>query len=319
MIFEQKKIQTETLSEYLTQVRSDLQLSREQVVTKTTIQSKFLAALENGQFQILPADIYVYDFLKQLASLYSIDVADLISQYKKEKNIQQKLSSSKNSQNLGRSTGKLVITPKLLSFAIGIAFVAISVIYIIWQIWSINKTPSLQIYQPQNNSVISASFVQVSGKTDPGMTVAINGQNIFVDGQGGFQAQIGLNPGPEQINITAANRFGKTFSKSLNVIDQSLQLSNQQQSLQLKLDFDANVTISISVDDQPTQNFNFNAGDSKTFSAQQKIIISTSDAGATKITLNGQSFGAMGRSKEALTNIPFFAPSASPTTTASSS
>ena len=73
--------------------------------------------------------------------------------------------------------------------------------------------------------------------------------------------------------------------------------------------------MTVNMDDQETQNFNFSSGDTKTFIAKQKIILSTSDAGATDISLNGQNLGLMGKAKEQLSGITFYAPPASATTT----
>jgi len=313
MIFEKKKIQIETLSEYLTSVRENLKLSAFEVAKKTGIKLKFLNGLESGNFKDLPANVYVLGFLKELAGLYSIDGNELIEQYKKERAILEQVFK----HNLYFEKAwhknffqKLVITPKILSLFLGLAFVAISVAYIVWQVWSINKTPSLQVFTPLNNAVINGAVLQVLGRTDPGMTLTVNDQNVFVDNKGGFQAEIGITPGPKEIDIIAENRFGKSASQTLNITGASTLVASSSQ-LTLKIDFAAPVNLVFSIDDLPPQNLSFNSGDSKTFTASQKILLSTSNAGATLITLNGQSMGAMGKSKEPLNNIDFFAQSSS--------
>ena len=48
MIFEKKKIQIETLGEYLREVRGNLQLSLEEVAKKTNIKPAFLKGLEQN-------------------------------------------------------------------------------------------------------------------------------------------------------------------------------------------------------------------------------------------------------------------------------
>lgn len=313
MLFEQKKISSETLSEYLTSVRSNLNISPQEVSEKTGIKLKFVQNLESGDFKPLPADVYVSGFLRQLAELYRVDANDLVAQYKKEKNIQKQVLSQRQVFASGwykKYFGKLIITPKILSLFFGLLFVALTLGYIIWQLWSINKTPVLKIIEPQNNAVISASAVNVLGATDPGADVSVNGQNIFVDSKGSFQTQLALNPGPEEIIVTAANRFGKSISRSLNITGAG-SVALTAGLLQLSLSFTGPATIIFTIDNQPPQTVNFSAGDNKTFSANQKILISTSDAGATKVNLNGQNLGVMGRPKEQLVDIPFFAQASS--------
>jgi cytoskeletal protein RodZ len=314
MLFEKKKINIETLSEYLSEVRLNLKLSEQQVCQKTGITPKFFAALESGNFKILPADVYVYGFLRQLASLYAISPEALIEQYKKERGIEQHIAKTNlkfSSTWRKKYFGRLVITPKIVSLGLGIAFVSLSVGYIVWQVWSINRMPSLQIIQPSNNAVVAGSFVQVQGKTDPGINVTVNGRIIFVDNSGGFQTQLALSPGPAEITVIAKNRFDKFLSKTISVTGEAAVSQENPAALQLKADFAAPVTLTFSIDSQPEQTLTFNKGDSKIFSAKQKILLSTSDAGATKITLNSQVLGPMGRQGEPLKDVPFFAPSAS--------
>ncbi|HYV33474.1 MAG TPA: helix-turn-helix domain-containing protein, partial [Candidatus Limnocylindria bacterium] len=241
MLFEQKKIQVETLSEYLSSVRHNLNLSINDVSLKTGIKPKFLEDLESGNFMALPADVYVLGFLGQLGQLYSVASDQLILQYKKEKGIQQQRTKESGLLNAAwhkKYFERLIITPKILSVLAGAAFILVTSGYIIWQVWSINKTPSLNIVSPANNSVIAGAAVDVIGQTDPGISLTINNQNIFVDSKGGFKTQLGLTPGPKEIVIAAKNRFGKAVSRTINVTayNNSGSLGNK---LELKINFTA--------------------------------------------------------------------------------
>lgn len=314
MIFEKKKIQTETLGEYLFSVRNNAKLTIEEVSKKTGIKLIFLDSLEKGDFKVLPANVYVLGFLKQLSLLYSIDAEEIICQYKKEQSIQKQLAKQADFLKTPwykRTFPKIVVTPKILTLILGLSFVVLTVVYIIWQIWSINKTPSLQVFSPQNNEIIKNAFLDVSGKTDPGTTVSVNEQNIFVDGSGLFKAQIGLSQGQKEIIVTSQNRFGRSISKTIEITGVVNQSENNTNNLVLAVDFSGPVTLKVAIDGQPNQLIAFNAGDNKTFNATQKILLSTSDAGATKVTLNGQALGAMGKAKEQLDDIPFYSQSGS--------
>jgi cytoskeletal protein RodZ len=307
MVFERKKIQTETLGEYLVEVRRNLDLSPEEVGTKTGISLKFLNSLESGNFKILPADVYVLGFLKQLAQLYSVNPEDLVSQYKKEKGIERQIKNQNEFSGSGWRNGifkKVVITPKLITILLSVLFIFATVTYIIWQVWSINKTPSLNIFSPHNNDIVEEAFVDVNGETDPGILVTINGQNVFVDSSGKFHDQVGLSQGPSEITVAAVNRFGKSVTKSITLSGSAA--PSDTDKLVLKLDFTGSVTVVYRVDGQDPQTINFSAGDSKTFMASQKLVIGTSDAGSTKLTLNGQPLGQMGKPKEQLTGVTFY-------------
>jgi hypothetical protein len=314
MIFETKKIRLETLSEYLAEVRAALGLSIAEVSTKTNIKPVFLESLERNEFRKLPADVYVYGFLRQLGTLYSIDSRVLVEQYKKELAIQNQLQKKplfKSSQTR-KLLGKIAITPKYLSIAIGLLFILGTLGYIIWQVSSINKTPSLEIFSPQDRQIIKDSIVSVSGHTDPGMSLAINQQNIFVDNQGNFKTDIGVDNGPKQLLFSAQNKFDKSTTKTITIIGDNAGATGTASTtspigsgVRLQFEFTDNVTLTYNIDGGQLQTLVANAGDQKSLVGQNKIVISTSNAGATKLIYNGQNIGIMGKPKEKLINVPF--------------
>ena len=316
MVFERKKIQLETLGEYLRQIRQELRLSETEVAERVSVRPQFIRALETGSFRELPSEVYVIGFLRRLGELYSIDSAALIAQFKKELVIQSKLKQQPTDPQMALRAlvKKIVVTPRLLSTALGVLFLLVTVVYIFWEVSAINKLPALDIIQPQDRQEVANSYVLVKGKTDPGMTVNINGQGVYVDEDGNFQAELGIQSGPRDIQIDAQNRFGKTVTKTVEVIGQ--QQADLPSGVQLRLDFSGDAEVSVAVDNQESQQFSFHQGDSKVFMATSKLEISTSNAGLTKATLNGQTIGLLGRAGEKLVNIPFFADNT--TTTASS-
>jgi hypothetical protein len=311
MIFETKKIQMETLGEYLSAVRQNLGLDIEEVAAKTNIKPKFLRDLETGNFASLPPPVYVQGFLKELSLLYRLELEVLIKQYKKEINILQQVGKRQNEKILGiRGYFKnIIITPKFISLSVGVAFVLLTIIYIIWQVLSINRTPGLEIFEPTDRQVISESFVNIRGKTDPGMILTVNDQNIFVDSEGNFKSQLGLATGLTELTFTAKNKFDKEVTKIISVNGENKASSTvSQEMLQLKLEFFAEVILTFAADNGSIQTQTFHEGEVKVFTAAKKIVISTSDAGATRATLNGQVVGMLGRPQEQLANISFFAP-----------
>ncbi len=310
MIFETKKINLETLGEYLAEVRGQLDLSLVEVAEKSGVKQQFIADLEEGNFERLPADVYVLGFLRQLGALYHIDVEMLISQYKRERMIQQQLTRQKAQQHLNKNWfSRVVITPKVLSVTAGVVFVTGTLVYIIWQILSINRAPALEILEPKDRQIIKDSSVSVSGKTEPGMNVTINGENVFVDDRGEFKTKVGVGSGPKQLEFVARNKFGKATGKSVSIVGEAGMVAGDS-VFSLQLEFTDTVELHMSVDDQREEVAVYHAGDVKTLQAKTKISISTSNAGATIATLGSQRLGPLGRSGERLDNVPFLAQSA---------
>lgn len=313
-MFEKKKIQIETLSEYLSSVRKNLGLSLEEVAQKTGVKPKFLNSLEKGEFVELPAQVYVAGFLRQLAYLYGVEPEVLIQQYKKEQSIDQQLKRQAQYSLPWpiKLLKQVVITPKLVSIIAGLVFVIVTVSYITWQVLSINKTPRLEILEPRNQQIVKGTSVMVKGKTDPGTMVTINDENVFVDREGNFNTQLGLSPGSKELVFVAKNRFDNSVTKTLTVIAESepqVLGAQDEKKLELVLEFNSEVTLDFSLDEGPKQTKGFVAGQHITLAAKRKIIISTSNAGATQAILNGKNLGVLGRNGEQLENIPFSAES----------
>ena len=319
MVFEKKKISTETLSEYLSAVRKSAGLTLPEVAAKTGIKQVFLESLEAGNYLRLPADVYVCGFLRQLAEMYRVEAGSLVAQFKKEKGIFGQMQAKREAGSRGWENflSRLTITPKTLTAALAIFFVAASLAYIVWQVFSINREPALVVWEPAANQVIKNSFVKVRGKTDPGMAVTVNSQPVFVENDGSFETQLSLTSGPKDITVAAKNKFDKTVAKNITIVGEveaAVLSANTQNRVELNLDFSGNVELTYALDDGPQSIIAFHKGDTKALLAERKIVISLSDAGATSGTLNGQPLGVLGRPGEALSNLPFSAETATATT-----
>jgi cytoskeletal protein RodZ len=310
-MFEKKKIKIETLGEYLLEVRESLKLSLREVSKKTQIKFQYLQGFETGDFGVLPPKVYALGFLRKLGVLYKIDSEILIGQFEKELKIMEKIKAEKEKRDfLKNKIGKVAITPKLLSLVLGFVFFIISVVYIIWQVVAINQTPSLEVFEPKDQQAIADSSVVVSGKTAPNMKVSVNSENVYVDKDGNFKTTVGISSGPKELVITSKNKFDKSVTKILTIIGQQ-QAQNIQGKLEMSLNFTAQAELTLTIDDGRPEILQFKAGDSKVIEAQSKVLLSTTNAGATRVILNGKNLGSLGRAGENLQNIPFFAESGS--------
>lgn len=319
MVFEKKKISTETLSEYLSAIRKSAGLTLSEVAEKTGIKQVFLESLEAGNYFTLPADVYVCGFLRQLANMYGVEAASLVAQFKKEKGIFNQMQAKRQTDSHGWKNflDRLTITPKILTVALAIFFVATSLVYIIWQVFSINREPALTVWEPVANQVVKTSFVKVRGKTDPGMSVTVNGQPVFVENDGSFETQLSLTSGPKDITVAAKNKFDKIVAKNITIVGEveaSVLSASLQNRVELGLSFTGDVDLIYTLDDGPETKIVFHKGDTKTLLAAKKVVISLSDAGATSGVLNGQPLGLLGRPGEVLSNLSFSAETATATT-----
>ena len=224
--FKTKKIDLLTLGEQLRKVRKEQDISLEQASKITKIQIKYLNYLENGQYEKLPADVYVKSFLKSYASFLKMDSENAIAFYKKEKKIGEKLERaffkkskavSENSPDssrtkFGTSFYKIpffAITPKVLIFGLSIIIIAAISIYFFYQISFLTEPPKLIIETPAEDLIIKEEKILIKGKTQVNAEVSINGGGVWLDENGAFNQELLLQEGINVIKIIAVNKFGR--------------------------------------------------------------------------------------------------------------
>lgn len=314
--FETKKLSMETLGEYLLEVRTELGLTLEEVSQKTGVYEKFIHYIETGKYHLLPPGVYVLGFLKKLAAVYKIQEDTLLQQYRKERGIVEHAEAKKVAEEKSwKSKFKnITITPKLITISGSVAVVFLAFFYVVFQVFAINKTPDLTITEPKNDAVISGTTVTVAGKTEPGIIVAINGQNVFVDTEGNFNTTIGVAPGQKELKIEAANKFGKKNEHVMALRVEEPHVAGAETTvpseLLIELKFTKTTKIELVRDGVEIPDEVVPAGGIKEIKAVDSVSLTTYDAGNTKVTLNGEELGALGKVGEKIT-VPFSKSSAS--------
>jgi len=86
-----------------------------------------------------------------------------------------------------------------------------------------NSPPTLEVSSPSNgqtfnkNQIGTGNTINVSGKTDPGVSVTINGFWAVVDDSNNFSYNLPLQNGDNQIKIVAIDAAGNKSEKDLKV------------------------------------------------------------------------------------------------------
>jgi len=90
--------------------------------------------------------------------------------------------------------------------------------------------PELDIISPQGGTTVYMSDLVVSGKTDPGATVTVNGKNANIGSDGAFTISLTLQPGQNKITVTAEQNGAKSekviYVKYIKSITMKLQIGN---------------------------------------------------------------------------------------------
>ncbi len=92
------------------------------------------------------------------------------------------------------------------------------VMYLGLEVWGIYKAPALNLETPPEGQVTAESTLLVKGTTNSEMKLQINGVESVSDGEGNFSETVILNPGNNQIIVTALKKHGRSQTIVRNVI-----------------------------------------------------------------------------------------------------
>jgi cytoskeleton protein RodZ len=304
-IFKTKEVKIDTLGEYLVSVRKQLNLEVKTVSLLTQIRLSYLEALESGDFEKMPAEVYVRGFLKSLADFYHIKEKVLIDQYEKERGFESDKPVKAKPINIQWS-----LTPKTIIFGISGVIGLFAIIYVGFQIRSVLASPLLEVYEPADNLVVLDSTIVVSGIAEIGADVFLNNQPVLTDSAGQFNETLVLSRGLNVIEILERNKFGKESRVVRQVTAQELNEVLPVESV---------VNLTINIGPEPTwvfleadgivvQRGTMLAGSSKVVTAREQIILTSADAGSTQVIYNGEDLGKLGRSGEVIRNVEFSNP-----------
>lgn len=83
----------------------------------------------------------------------------------------------------------------------------------------LNKPPFLELTSLGDNADIrqATNIFALTGKTEPGTNVVVNGSLVFVDNNGSFNFQLSLPDGPSQVVATATDPAGNTATITRSV------------------------------------------------------------------------------------------------------
>ncbi len=208
-----------SFSAKLKNAREEAGLTKEKVAQLLNLPIKYLERLEAGEIEKLPADVYSKGFLRKYAKLLEIDAETLVAEYEKESRIANHLKSQAHQPLSILRLRRFVITPKTLSWSLGLIILFLVAGYFFYQLHFLLSPPSLRVLEPASADFITNSaFVLFKGQTEPGVKLTINGQQSYIDKDGNFGQAINLIQGLNIIKVEATNRFGKSSFETKRIM-----------------------------------------------------------------------------------------------------
>ncbi|MEK7447462.1 MAG: helix-turn-helix domain-containing protein [Patescibacteria group bacterium] len=304
----------ESLGEKLAKKRNSLHLDIKDVEKAIKIPARHILNIEDGNYSKLPPDVYTRGFIKSYAAFLGLNAKKILSIYDKERGLERKVKmvrepSPKTKPAL--KTPKLIITPRRL-ILIGSSLLVFAVLFFIgWQIKILTAPPSLTIKSPADNLNVTEDYVYVEGQTDREAELSINDVKVGTDDSGIFKERVSLQDGVNILKIKAKNKMDREVSIERKISAQlPLSTATVDRSiypLEVKVVIGPNPATVEIVRDGEKLNVSgvMLAGSTQVFYAKNDIIISTNNAGSTKVTLNSKDLGPMGKEGEAIKDKKF--------------
>jgi len=205
--FTPKKIPLEeTVGEKLRQTRHYKNLKIEDIAKKINIRAEYLSALEEENFDKLPAGLYAKNFLKKYARFLGLKPRDLLN------NWQEDTSNTKINNPFSQKVvkkNKFIIFPKIIKNILIIGLVLICFLYLTFYFKKIILPPELIIIQPEKNMLTQSDSVVVSGWAETEAEVKINGEIVLDNNNGHFKQEVNLKKGLNNITISAKKKYSR--------------------------------------------------------------------------------------------------------------
>jgi cytoskeletal protein RodZ len=197
------------LGEVLRAAREAKGVDLARVERDTKIRTRYLSALERGEYRDLPGAVYTKGFLRNYAHYLGLDPEYLTDLYRLETDGTAAPAVAAPPRPMrARRARALVVTPGAIAAAILTVGVLAFIGYLGYEFVTFARTPDLQVTQPAGDVAgYHQSQYTITGVTEPNSRVTVDGLRenpvITADAQGHFSVTVKLVPGSNVITLVA--------------------------------------------------------------------------------------------------------------------
>ena len=172
-----------------------------------------LEAIEASDWQSLPEPPFAQGFVRSYAEYLSLDVEHTLALFRRE--YDELKYQGKNTAFSAKK--RFYLTPARFASFLTIVVILIFIGYLVLQYLSVLSAPKLEVVSPADDLTTSIPVVAISGRTESGATVAVNGEFIAVNQGGEFSHQLVLAEGRNEIEIVASKKLSPK-SRTVKVV-----------------------------------------------------------------------------------------------------
>ncbi|MFH0923236.1 MAG: helix-turn-helix domain-containing protein [Candidatus Falkowbacteria bacterium] len=202
----------ETVAEQLRGARQAKKIKLEDAAKKLNISYKYLRALEQGEYDKLPAGVYGKNFLREYAFFLGFsqqEYDELAQDFAAEKSIGHSPERKELFSKQRVKRRYFFETPKFLKSLVIVFIIFVCFVYLGFKLNKAISQPLLIVYSPMENFITEKHFVEVSGKTESESRITINGEQVLSNTTGEFSKTVNLKNGINTIVIISQKKYGR--------------------------------------------------------------------------------------------------------------
>ncbi|MBK8945488.1 MAG: helix-turn-helix domain-containing protein [Ignavibacteriae bacterium] len=292
-------------SEQLKKKREEKKISIDQIHSKTRIDKKFIEAIEEGNFSIMP-EFYMKAFLREYCGAVNLNTDEIVSKFELAKqglNFEpSETNENANDENEKTKESKLpkkknVKTPEIIK--------------------DVNP-PSIENFkQPQVSKHIEKNYpVYYSLLAIVLMLIIFVVYNTFLrDKENSFITEkpfeetlpqkVVIDTLSSDTSFVKTDSLNSTIKDTVNQIDEEILNSQivqpQKNGLELKIVCDDKAWIRAVIDEKDNNEFTITSGMTRVFNAQEQFLLHIGNSGSVKLFLNSKELAfnkAVGRARK---------------------
>jgi len=216
----------------------------QQAADDTRIRLKFLQAIESGDYQSLPGNVYTKGFLRNYAEYLNLEPDEMVALYVGERGGIEPLRTFAPMKPLVKRS--FIFTPTVLVPVVVLAGIVLFVVYFYYQFTSFAVAPHVDITDPPGDAISQSPQFTLKGKANPDgrITVTVSPglepiPEVKPNADGTFSVTVPLKPGANHVEIEVLDPSGKQ-AKASRTIQLSPVVSNEQPAPQLIVEQPAN-------------------------------------------------------------------------------
>lgn len=232
------------LGDALRTQRESMGVTMEQAAEDTRIRTKFLQAIESGDYQSLPGTVYTKGFLRNYAQYLNLDPEEILALYTGERGGTDPVRTFAPMKPLVKRS--FIFTPTVLVPVVVLAGIVLFIAYVYYQFTNFAVAPHVDITDPPTDAVSQAAEYTIKGRTNPDgrITVRVSpGQDTINDVRpatdGTFSVTVPLKPGPNHVEVQVLDPAGK-LAQATRTIQFAAPVSNDPPAPQLIVEQPAN-------------------------------------------------------------------------------